>query len=267
MTTSLLNKTAGFLATIAIRPWMRTLDFRAAYYDSSVDPVLGEDGPRIYVFWHEYILFPLYLRGHCNLAMLLSRHRDADVLERVAGHFGFECIRGSTFRGAASAVRELLRRGRDRHLAITPDGPRGPRRRLAQGSIYLASRLGMPLVAFGLGYDRPWRARSWDRFAVPRPFSRARTVVGPAVHVPQDLNRMGIEFYRQRVERLLCHLTDEAEVWAAAGTRKVEEITVRPEAARRHSLAANKRAPVFAAHSIAATQPVPQSAAPQRLAG
>ena len=138
---------------------------------------------------------------------------------------------------------------------------------MSQGPVYLASRLGMPLVASGLGYDRPWRARSWDRFAIPRPFSRARTVVGPAVHVPQDLNRMGIEFYRQRVERLLCQLTDEAEAWAAAGTRKVEEITVRPEAARRHTPVANKRVPVHSAHTIAATEPAPQSVSPQRRAG
>ena len=55
------------------------------------------------------------------------------------------------------------------NLTITPDGPRGPRRQLAQGPVYLASKLGMPIVAMGFGYDRPWRFNSWDRFAIPRP--------------------------------------------------------------------------------------------------
>ena len=100
---------------------------------ASVDPVLGIDGPRIYIFWHEYILLPLALRGHCHLSMLLSQHGDADILARIAQHFGFDCVRGSTYRGGATALWELEERSRTHHLTITPDGPRGPRRQLAQG--------------------------------------------------------------------------------------------------------------------------------------
>ncbi len=217
----------GFLAATAIRSWMSTLDCRAVYYDRSVDAQLGNSQPRIYVFWHEYILMPLYLRGHCDLAMLLSQHRDADILARVAYHLGFDCVRGSTNRGGVAALRELTRRGREMHLVITPDGPRGPRRRLAQGPIYLASKLQLPLVPMGFGYDRPWRAKSWDRFAVPRPFSRGRAIVGPAIEIPSDLSRAETENCRQRVERLLTDLTCEAESWAEAGSRKEGEIVGR----------------------------------------
>jgi hypothetical protein len=115
------------------------------------------------------------------------------------------------------------------NLTITPDGPRGPRRKLAQGPIYLASKLGLPLVAMGFGYDRPWRTRSWDRFALPRSFSRARAVASPAINLPSDLDRDGVEYYRQRVEHLLNRLTVEAEAWAEAGTRKVNEVELRRE--------------------------------------
>ena len=128
-------------------------------------------GNKLYLFWHEYILIPLYLRGHCNLSMLLSRHRDAEILSHIAYHLGYDFVRGSTNRGGVAALRELLAKSRQMHLTITPDGPRGPRRRMAPGPIYLASKLGMPLVLMGYGSDRPWRLRSWDRFAVPRPFS------------------------------------------------------------------------------------------------
>jgi hypothetical protein len=83
----------------------------------------------------------------------------------------------------------------------------------------------------GLGYDRPWRVKSWDRFAVPKPFSRARAVVGPPIHLPADLDRAGLEQSRQRVERLLNCLTTEAEAWAAAGTRKAGELVIRPQIA------------------------------------
>jgi hypothetical protein len=238
---SWLTKLGGLVAAKGILSYMHTLDARAVFYDRTVDPVLGVDGPRIYVFWHEYILLPLSLRGHCRLAMLLSQHRDAEILARVAHHVGFDCVRGSTRRGGAKAIWELEQQSRRQHLTITPDGPRGPRRELAPGPIYLASRLRLPLVAMGFGYDRPWRIKSWDRFAVPRPFSRARAVIGPAMTLPADLDRSGLESCRQRVERLLNCLTAEAEAWAAAGTRKAGEVAVTSQIAPPPLWSANPR--------------------------
>jgi lysophospholipid acyltransferase (LPLAT)-like uncharacterized protein len=213
-------KWSGLLAATGIRTWMSTLDYRALFYDQSVDGIYPTDRQRIYVFWHEYILVPLYLRGNCNLTMLLSKHRDADVLYRVAYHMGLECVRGSTYGGATEALLELSRRGKHMHMAITPDGPRGPRRRLAQGAVFLASRLQMPIVPLGIGIDRPWRTPTWDKFAVPRLGSRARAIVGPEIYVPQDLDRAQIELRRQGVERLLNQLSDEAERWAVGGEQR-----------------------------------------------
>ena len=184
-------------------------------------------GQKIYIFWHEYILFPLYLRGHCNMAMLLSRHRDAEMLSHAAYHLGFDFVRGSTNRGGVTAIRGLLAKSRTMHLTITPDGPRGPRRRLAPGCVYLASKLELPLVVMGYGYDRPWRVRSsWDQFAIPRPYSRARAVPSGEIFVPPDLDREQLEHYRQRIEGLLNRLTAEAEAWAEAGTRKIGQMNV-----------------------------------------
>lgn len=226
-----LVRLGGLLAAKLIQGWMGTLDYRISYYDRSVDPALGIGGPRIYVFWHENILLPLYLRGNCHLAMLLSQHHDADILARVAYHTGFDSIRGSTYRGGAQALRELREKSADSHLTITPDGPRGPRRTMAQGPIYLASRLQMPLVVMGFGYDRPWRASSWDRFAIPKPYSRARGILSPPLHIASDLDRDGIENCRQRVQRLMNSLTLEAEAWAESGARKRGEVCTRAQAA------------------------------------
>jgi lysophospholipid acyltransferase (LPLAT)-like uncharacterized protein len=213
-------KIGGLAGVTFLRSWMSTLDSQIAYYDPAADP--GSPlcpGQQIYIFWHEYILLPLYVRGHCNLAMLLSRHRDADILSRMAYHLGFEFVRGSSRRGGVVAIRQLLRKSGRLHLAITPDGPRGPRRQLAPGAVYLASRLGLPLIVMGFGYDRPWRMASWDRFALPRPYSRVRAVISPKIYVPPDLDRKGIEQFRGKIERLLNGLTEEAESWAASGRR------------------------------------------------
>ncbi len=225
----LAAKVGGLGSTALVRWWMGTLDFKLAYYDDSVDPSLPHCRRRgIYIFWHEYMPFLLYLRGNCDLAMLMSRHRDADLLSRLALHFGFEFVRGSTRRGGDRALRDLIRKSQTHHLTITPDGPRGPRRRLAQGCVYLASKLQMPIVAIGLGYDRPWRLNTWDRFAVPRPFSRARAIASPDLQIPPHLGRDGIEYHRQRIERVLERLTREAEAWAAAGSAKVNQCPLEP---------------------------------------
>jgi hypothetical protein len=229
ITGSFVNKLLALSGAAAVCGWMNSVEHKLAYYDPAVDPAFGDaGGQRIYIFWHEYILTPVYLRRRCNVTMLLSRHRDAEFLARIAFHFGLNSVRGSSYRGATSALRELMREGRTAHIALTPDGPRGPRRKLATGPIYLASKLNLPLVCVGIGYDRPWRLRTWDRFAIPRPGSRSRTVFGPEIAIPANLDRDALEHVRGGVERLLNRLTVEAEAWAEAGTAKLEETPGRP---------------------------------------
>ena len=219
-------KLGGLLGTSVIRAWMSTLDYKAVYYDPTVDPASPQcDGRYIYIFWHEYIPFPLYIRQHCNISMLLSRHQDAEMLSHAARMMGFGFVRGSTNRGGVKALRELLAAGQHMHLTMTPDGPRGPRRQLAPGAVFLASKLQMPLILVGFGYDRPWRFRhAWDQFAVPRPGSRARLVFSSPIHVPRKLGRETLEHYREKIEILLTRLTLEAEAWAATGTHKCGQI-------------------------------------------
>ena len=223
----------SLVSTAVIRQWLGTLRCRADYGDRTVDPVQPEfRGAKIYIFWHENILFPLFLRGHCNISMLLSRHSDADILARVAGMMGFGTVRGSSFHGGSAALRELASRAATGSLTMTPDGPRGPRRRLAAGCVFLASSLGIPLVAMGFGYDRPWRAGTWDRFAIPKPGSRGRAVVSRAIQIPPELDREGLEWHRAGVERLLNHLSDDAERWAVAGGSRPGDCVVRPQVSR-----------------------------------
>jgi lysophospholipid acyltransferase (LPLAT)-like uncharacterized protein len=230
----LTSKLKGIAVAWSVRGIMRTLDCQVAFYDPTVDPVHPDfGGPAIYVFWHEYIPAPFYYRGHCNIAMLISQHRDADWLSAAAAYMGFETVRGSSRRGAAAALLGLVRKGETMNLAITPDGPRGPRRVLAPGPIYLSSKLQLPLVALGVGYDRPWRMPTWDRFALPRPYSRVRALMSPKIHIPPDLDRGGVEHYRQNVERLLTRLTVECECWAESGTRKIQQQVVRRQSARK----------------------------------
>ena len=104
-----------------------------------------------------------------------------------------------------------------RHVVVTPDGPRGPRRVVQQGPVYVASRTGMKVVCAGIGYRRPWRLDSWDRFAVPRPFTAARILIGEGMVVPPGLKATQLEPYRLRVQAEMDRLNAAAEAWAETG--------------------------------------------------
>ena len=229
-----LKKLGGLGVTTLIWQWMRTLDYQAAFYDPAADVVHPDfRGPAIYLFWHEYIPAPFYLRPHARIALLVSRHTDAELLSQAARLVGFQTVRGSTGRGGTTALRELFAKGRRINLAITPDGPRGPRRQLSAGPIFLSSKLGVPLVIIAVGYDRPWRLPTWDRFAVPRPHSRCRIIMSPFLQIPPDLDRECLEQYRRQTESLFLRLTDEAESWAASGERLSLQQPTRSQSAAR----------------------------------
>ncbi|MFO1064004.1 MAG: lysophospholipid acyltransferase family protein [Pirellulales bacterium] len=220
----------GLMLIRLINGWMSTLNYRAARYEDAADPVTDAFiGPNIYLFWHEYIPMPMYLRPNCRLAILVSRHQDAEILSHAAHFAGLETVRGSSGKGAIGALRKLLDQGKGMNLAITPDGPRGPRRVLAPGCIYLSSRLQIPLVPIGCGYDTPWRYRRvWDQFAIPKPFSRARSVCGPRIQIPPDLEKEEIEVYRVWIENVLNQLTESAELWAEGRLQLSREVPLYP---------------------------------------
>ena len=196
---------------------LATMNMRLAYYDPSVDGARKEYNEHcIYLIWHENVSALLVQWRLTPMTILISQHRDAKWLARVSDVFGYGIVRGSTTRGGAAAVRQLKQRSMRSSLGMTPDGPRGPRRKMALGPIYLASRLGMPIVPWGVGYDRPFRLKTWDRFAIPRIFSRCRVIMGPKIRVPRKASPGQLESYRLGTERLLNQLSDFAESWATS---------------------------------------------------
>src|SRR5262245_31959256 len=165
-----LIRALAFLLACVVRLWMRTLRYRYRFLQSDVDPrQRGLTERYIYAFWHENMLLVATRYARPDIYVLISQHADGQLIADVCRHLGFRTVRGSTTRGGADAVRQMLRLGREAHLAVTPDGPRGPRRKVQQGLVYLAARTGMPIVPIGIGYSKAWRMQSWDRFALPKP--------------------------------------------------------------------------------------------------
>lgn len=211
-------RAVGRVGAWTVRATAGTGRYHFRYADPRVNPeVARRTGERyIYAFFHEVMLFPAHFWSWPEMQILISDHRDGELITQVVRRLGFGVVRGSTTRGGARALREMTHRVDQGHLCVTPDGPRGPRRHVHQGLAYLASRTGLPIVGAGMAFRDPWRAKSWDRFAVPRPFRAAACVVPEPVHVPPDADRDAIEAARAEVERRMNEATREAEAWVDA---------------------------------------------------
>src|SRR5262249_2906370 len=111
----------------------------------------------------------------------------------------------------------------------TPDGPRGPRRRVKPGLVFLAAKTGLPIVPVGFAFHRAWRLRSWDRFALPLPWSAVECVTTDPVVVPEDADKGRLEEYQLRVEQALNLATEVAERRAFGRSRLSTEIALARE--------------------------------------
>jgi len=131
--------------------------------------------PVIFVFWHGQLLPLVHYHRHEGIVVLVSEHGDGEYITRVIERNGFGSVRGSSTRGGTSGLRGLVRAARaGRDLAITPDGPRGPRGAFKPGALAAARMTGLPIIPLAAGSSRGWRLSSWDGFLVPKPFSTVR---------------------------------------------------------------------------------------------
>ena len=220
-----LIRLAAFFAAWLIRLWMRTVRCRLVFPpDGRRHPPDPRAERFLYAFWHETILFPTAYPARVHI--LISQHADGELIAQVCRHMRYGVVRGSSTRGGTQAILQMKRLSGRSHLLVTPDGPRGPRRRVQPGVVFLASRTGLPVVACGVGFARAWRAPSWDRFAVPWPWSEAVCVLATPLPVPPDLDRAGIERYRLLVEERLRAATEAAE--RLAGCRPPPAEQARP---------------------------------------
>jgi lysophospholipid acyltransferase (LPLAT)-like uncharacterized protein len=226
----------GWLASGVVRGLLAMVRYRYQPLGPAVAPTQrGLTERYIYAFWHEYMLLPAYHYARPDVHVLISRSDDGQIIAETCRHLGFSVVRGSSSRGGIEAVRQMLRLAPWGHLGVTPDGPRGPRRKVQSGVIYLASRTELPIVPVGFGVKKAWRAGSWDRFCVPRPFTRATCITAEPMQVPADADGAELEQYRRRLERELLHVTQMAESWAETGQQPVVSDTSlsRPDTQRK----------------------------------
>lgn len=169
-----------------------------------------DDERFILVFWHRHLLLMPYAYRGQRISVLISRSRDGELIARTVHRFGIDACRGSSSRGGAAGLRDLLRKARSGYdLAFTPDGPRGPVGVVQPGVIAAAAATGWPIVPIAMAASRCRRLASWDRFVVPLPGAVVHFVVG-------ETQRVGREADPEQAASALAASLDEAERVAEA---------------------------------------------------
>jgi len=140
--------------------------------------------PFIFSLWHGQLLPLIWHHRNQRVAILVSEHRDGELIARIAQSMGYQLIRGSTTRGGGRALLALVRELKaGTVVAVTPDGPRGPARQFAPGALVAAQRSNAPVLPIAACVDRAWTLSSWDRFVIPKPFARITVAYGAATNV------------------------------------------------------------------------------------
>ena len=169
--------------------------------------------PMIGCFWHNrMLLMPFIWPRDRRISMLISHHGDGRLISDIIGRFGIDTISGSSSRGGANALRAMIATLRSGvSVAVTPDGPRGPRMHAAAGAVHAAKLAGAPLVAVSHATARRRMLGSWDRFLLALPFGRGVFVWGNPIEIASDADEAEIEAARLALERELNRVSAEAD--------------------------------------------------------
>ena len=208
------SRLAGYLAGYAMKLWGLTLRYEINGNPGVTAPPIAP-APVIFALWHNRIFtMPPIWRGTGGKGrksvVLTSASKDGTTLATAMSMFGLGAIRGSSSRRAVSALigmKKALREGFD--VCVTPDGPKGPRYEVQPGVIKIAQATGAEIIPIHIRYCAAWRLKTWDRFVIPKPFSRVSVVFDKPHCIPPDLDHEGFEAARSALEKCLADGSDD----------------------------------------------------------
>lgn len=208
-------KSFGKLAWLAVEAIGKTLSITE--YGSDEEFFRDGGKPVIFALWHGRLFFPMFCRRSQGIYVLVSEHRDGEIITSSLDSAGFRTVRGSTTRGGSRALVRLIKLLRaGAKIAFTPDGPLGPRWKFQPGAVYLAAKTGLPVVPITGSASRALYFGSWDSFQLPLPFSKGVLAIGEPYRVTGGLDDANIEHHRSELERRLVALAREADRIAGA---------------------------------------------------
>ncbi len=165
--------------------------------------------PVIYVFWHRCVFPATYFWRDRQIQVMTSASFDGEYIARIIEKFGYGAVRGSSTRGGVRALLGMhteIEAGRS--VAFTIDGPRGPVYVAKPGAALLARNTGAAILPFHIALEDPWTLRSWDRFMIPKPFTRAEVRIGQLIRVPAEADSAALAHYHAELQSTLDRLRD-----------------------------------------------------------
>ncbi|MGE5497979.1 MAG: lysophospholipid acyltransferase family protein [Syntrophothermus sp.] len=154
-----------------------------------INQLRKENKNYILAFWHGTMLIPWFIHRDQNFAALVSKSKDGSLLYRILKKWNYKVVRGSSHTGGSVALGILVDHAKNEHsVAITPDGPRGPVLKFKAGAVVAAKKSGVPLVLLGVAYEKKRTLRSWDKFEIPKFFSRANLIYSEPYYINDNLN-------------------------------------------------------------------------------
>ncbi len=237
-----LNILLSYAATFALRILFLTVrkDHRVVLSDATPYIRPRQDTRFAFCMWHDVIAIAVFACRTWNLSGLISRHTDGGYLADSCRIAGIHPVRGSASRGGAAAVSELLTL-RHLHFAITPDGPRGPRRTMKEGILFIASRSLRPIVPSAIAASNAWSIPGrWTDMLIPKPFSKVLLITGRPITLPAELSREEFPVYAQMLQTEMDRLDQIAQRIIAGDESAAAEIEHRPHFPHEDGYISNK---------------------------
>ncbi len=203
------NFLVGF-GVLILRLFKLTIPFERVNFDEAERRTASGKG-NIYAFWHGRMLMMPFAYNGKNIHVLISFHSDGSLISNIMARLGIHSVRGSSSRGASSALKKMCRLMSDgKDIAFTPDGPRGPFENAHMGVITAAKLGGAPVFPVTYSTSRRKILKSWDRFLLPFPFSRGVYICGSPVAVPRDADEVLMEEKRKELQIKLIEIGEDA---------------------------------------------------------
>jgi lysophospholipid acyltransferase (LPLAT)-like uncharacterized protein len=221
------------------RLWYSTLRVHHDVADPTQDPRATSAGT-IIASWHGDLLLNGCGFNFCNIQVMISNSAEGEFGTRIVQNLGYGVVRGSSKRGGARAMLEMIDVAEKFHVAFALDGPKGPREVVNEGAVFLAAQTGLPIVAVGTAYGSAKRFHSWDRMALAWPGSRSVVCLWPGLHVPPNATEEELRGYGEQLQQRMSLARERAQQllaeWIRTGKRPL------PRSCREAAPATRKRA-------------------------
>ena len=183
----------------------------------NIESLFKKNESFIYAFWHDQLLMcPLTWQSELEIKVLISKHRDGDIIAKLISSLGFKAIRGSTHKagktknkGGLLSARQMIKSlSKGISIGISPDGPKGPRHKVSDGILSIARLSNSPILPVGIGFKKKWVLNTWDKFIIPKPFNQITIIWGEPL--PALKNEKNINQIKSKLERTMYSLTKRA---------------------------------------------------------